>query len=316
MLQNLLGIMAVMSMAPAPSPKLDPIMLYGQNLPIQPVLVAPAPTPPLEVRPFVPPRKKNPKNLGVVTSGKSVFVADVASGGILYAKAPHNVYPIASITKLMTALVVMDGQKKLEGDLTFIESDFDRESKPVFEAGDTISKDDALRALLIGSVNAAGNALARTSGLTREQFIARMNQKADELNLKSMRFVEPTGLKAGNSGDAADVAALITIALRDSIIRGILDEPEVIVKTKEGRDYRVESTNLLLTSFLNKAPYKIVGAKTGSLPEAGYCMAQVTKDAKGHEVVAVLLGSDNHFSRYRDIKTLTGWAFDSFDWVN
>jgi D-alanyl-D-alanine endopeptidase (penicillin-binding protein 7) len=316
MLQNLLSVMAVMSLAPAPSPKLDPVYIYGQSMPIQPALVAQAPSRELEVRPILPPKKKNPKNLGVATSGKSVFVADVASGGIMYAKAPHDVHPIASITKLMTALVLMESEKKLNGDLTFIESDFDHESKPIFEAGDTISRNDAMRALLVGSVNAAGNALARTSGLSREEFIARMNQKAEELNLNSMNFVEPTGLKSGNCGDAADVAALITIALRDSVIRGILDEPEVSLKTKAGKDYKVESTNLLLTSYLNKSPYKIVGAKTGSLPEAGYCMAQVTKDDKGHEVVAVLLGSDNHFSRYRDIKSLTGWAFNSFDWSN
>ncbi|MFA6099948.1 MAG: hypothetical protein WC750_03655 [Patescibacteria group bacterium] len=316
MLQNLLGIMAIMAMAPAPSPRLDPVLIYGQNVPIQAVLVAPASSAPLEVRPFVPPKKKNLKNLGVATSGKSVFLADVASGGILYAKRPHDVHPIASITKLMTALVIMESNKKLDGDLTFVESDFDHESKPIFEVGDAISRNDAMRALLVGSVNAAGEALARTSGLSREAFITRMNSKAEELNLNSMNFVEPTGLKSGNQGDAADVAALITIALRNTVIRGVLDEPEVTVKTKAGKEVKVESTNLLLTSFLNKPPYKIIGAKTGSLPEAGYCMAQVTRDAKGHEVVAVLLGSDNHFSRYRDIKSLTGWAFDSFNWPN
>ena len=59
---------------------------------------------------------------------------------------------------------------------------------------------------------------------------------------------------------------------------------------------------------------KIVGAKTGSLPEAGYCLAQVTRNKEGHEVVAVLLDSDNHFSRYSDVKALTYWAFDSFTW--
>lgn len=315
MLQNLLGIMAVMALASAPSPHLDLISMYGQSVPIQPVLAVQAQVGPVKTVPK-PPKKKNQNNLGIVTSGKSVFVADVATGGILYTKAPHDVHPIASITKLMTALVVMESDKKLDGDMTFIKDDFDNESKPIFAAGDTISRKDALRALLVGSVNAAGNALARTSGLNRQEFIDRMNGKAKEMNLTSMVFVEPTGLKSGNQSNAADVAALITIALREPDIRSVLDEPEVTVKTTANKEVKVESTNLLLTSFLNKPPYKIIGAKTGSLPEAGFCMAQVTRDAKGHEVVAVLLGSDNHFSRYRDIKALTGWAFSSFDWPN
>lgn len=313
MLQNLLGIMAVMALAPAPAPHLNPITLYGQAVPIQPVLAVQAQGQPIKAVPR-PPKKKNQNNLGLVTTGKSIFVADVASGGILYAKAPHDVHPIASITKLMTALVVMESDNKLAGDLTFVDGDFDNESKPIFAAGDTISRQDALRALLVGSVNAAGEALARTSGLTRQEFIDRMNDKAKEMNLASMVFVEPTGLSSGNQANAADVAALITIALREPDIRSVLDEPEATIKTRANKEYKVESTNLLLTSFLNKPPYKIIGAKTGSLPEAGFCMAQVTRDAKGHEVVAVILGSDNHFSRYRDIKALTGWAFNSYEW--
>jgi len=144
--------------------------------------------------------------------------------------------------------------------------------------------------------------------------VERMNQKAKELNLPSLYFVEPMGLDPGNKGSAADVAALITIVLRREEIRDILDDPSADIKTADGRQYIIKSTNLLLPTYLNKTPYKITGAKTGSLPEAGFCMAQVTRNADGNEVVAVLLGSDNHFSRYNDIKALTGWAFESFTW--
>jgi D-alanyl-D-alanine endopeptidase (penicillin-binding protein 7) len=314
MLQNLLGLMAIMAMAPAPSPRLDPATMYAQSIPVEPIIVVQAkaerPVPP------VPPRKKDPNRLGVATSGKSVFLADVGSGGVLYTKDPHTVRPIASLTKLMTAIVIMESPNKLEGNLTFEEQDFDHEGKPVFQVGETFSRKDAFRTLLVGSVNASGNALARTSGLTREEFIARMNEKAKELDLTSFRFVEPTGLRAENQGNAADVAALITIALRYPEIRAVLDNPVADIKTQAGKPYRIDSTNLLLSTYLNKSPFKIIGAKTGSLPEAGFNMAQVTRDGQGHEVVAVLLGSDNHFSRYRDIKVLTGWAFDAYQWAN
>lgn len=304
-----------MAMSPAPSPKLDPIIAYGQSVPVRSSLVVDpdgkilGPTLPTT------PRKKDQKNLGIANSGKSAFVADVASGGILYAKAPHDVRSIASLTKLMTALVLVE-TGGLEGDLTFVEEDFDHESKGVFSVGDTISKRDAVRALLVGSVNAAGAALARTSPLGTDGFVREMNDKARELNLDSMVFVEPTGLQSGNKSSAADVAALLTIVMRNQELKSILDDQQVVVKTVAGKDYKVDSTNLLLNSYLNKQPYKIVGAKTGSLPEAGYCMAQVTRDEDGNQVVAVLLGSDNHFSRYRDIKALTGWAFESYEWPN
>ena len=316
MLGNLLGLMAVMSLGPAPEPGISPLYIYGQSVPINVNLVIRETPKPVTVEKPEPPKKKDADNLGLVTSGRSAFVADVASGGILYAKAPHDAMPIASITKIMTALVVMESDTKLQGDLTFDSNDFDHEGKPVFVAGDTISRKDAMRALLVGSVNAAANAFARTSDMTREAFIMRMNDKAKEMHLMSMKFVDASGLDTGNKASAADVAALLTIALRDPEIRQIMSLPSVTVVTRAGKTYDVKTTNLLLDSFLNKNPYKVIGAKTGSLPDSGYNLAQVTRDGKGHEVVAVLLGSDNHFSRYRDVKALTSWAFDSYVWPN
>jgi D-alanyl-D-alanine endopeptidase (penicillin-binding protein 7) len=316
MLQNLLGLMAVMSFVPSPSPKLDLSMVYGQPLPVQ-TTVAVGQSQLVEVRKpnILPtPKKKNAKSAGIVTTAKSVFVADVESGGVLYAKNPHNVRSIASLTKLMTSLVLMDTEKKLDGDLTFLPEDFDREGGSEFYIGDTLPRKDVFKAMLVGSVNEAAKALARTSGITMDEFVANMNQKARDLHLDSLSFLEPTGLRSGNKGSAADIAALITIALRVPEVREVLNQPQAEITTQAGKDYKVDTTNLLISSFLNKNPYKIIGAKTGSLPEAGYCMAQVTRNAEGHEVVAVLLGSDNHFSRYSDIKKLTGWAFDSFDW--
>lgn len=307
-----------MAMAPAPTPFISPVHMYGQSVPVQPVLAVQSRYLPAAgelIKPVVlPPRKKNEKNMGPRTSGKSIFVADVASGGVLFAKAPHDVLPIASLTKLMTALVVLESETGLEGDLIFSDLDFDKQSKNVFLTGDVISKKDAMRALLVGSVNSSASALAGSTGLSREAFVERMNQKAKELKLPSLYFVEPTGLDPGNKGSAADVAALITIVLRRDEIRGILDDSSADITTLAGRQYTIKSTNLLLPTYLNKTPYQIIGAKTGSLPEAGYCMAQVTRNADGDEVVAVLLGSDNHFSRYNDIKALTGWAFESFVW--
>lgn len=309
MLASLLGLMAAMSMNPPAIPGASAATVYGQALPVQTTV-----SDRVQMKAMRTPRKKDLGNLGVDISGKSGFVADVKSGGVMFAKAPHDLHTIASLTKLMTAMVLLDTDKGLTGEVTFEEKDFDHQSKPVFAVGDTVTRREAFAAMMVGSSNAASEALVRTSGLTRDAFIARMNQKAKELRLPSFTLVDVTGLETGNRASAADVAALLTIALRQPEVREVASLPNVEIVSKGGKKIEVKTTNLLIDSFLNKDPYKIVGAKTGSLPDSGYNMAQVTRDANGHEVVAVMLDSDNHFSRYRDIKVMTGWAFDSFVW--
>jgi D-alanyl-D-alanine carboxypeptidase len=258
--------------------------------------------------------KKRAENLGVRTSAPSVFVADVASGRVLYAKNAHQTMSMASLTKLVTAMAFLDQKPDLSKTLTMQEGDFDHESKPVIPPGETITLEDALKSLLVGSVNASANALARVSG-GREEFVARMNAKVKALGLQSPVLVEPSGVDPKNRANAADIAAILTIASGYPEIREFAKLDEITVHgAVYKKEYKIKSTNLLLGTYLNKDPYKIVAAKTGSLPEAGFCMAQVTSRGDGHEIVAVELGSDNHFSRYQDIKALTTWAFESYQW--
>jgi len=311
MLNSLLTILAVLAMAPAPQVKMEPMEMYGLNIPKSPVLASVFSQNDAKA---ALPQKKDANDLGVKHSGESAFVADVASAGVLYAYKPHDVHPIASLTKLMTALVVMESSVGLEGDLGLIPSDFEKESRDTLMSGDVISREDALKALMVGSINELGNAFARSSGMTRTEFVERMNQKAAEMNLVSLHFVDPTGLDEGNRGSAADIAALLTIAVREPKIREAMQIEFVILTTKIGKQYTIDTTNLLMYSYLNKAPYKIIGAKTGSLPTSGYNLAQVTQNENGDEVVAVLLGSRNHFARYDDVKALTAWAFDAYTW--
>ncbi|MEK7655727.1 MAG: serine hydrolase [Patescibacteria group bacterium] len=260
-----------------------------------------------------PPKKKRMESIGIATTGRAAFVADIKTGQVLYSKNPHDVMPIASLTKLMTAIVVIDSEVNLDESITFIKEDFYGEGKSVFVQGETMTRRDALRALLVGSVNAAGNALARTSkGM--DPFVRAMNEKAHSLNLASPVFVDPTGVNPANKANAADVAAMLSIAMSYPELREIAALSSVTIKGGSGNAYNIDSTNLLLPTFLNHDPYRIIGAKTGSLPEAGFCMAQITRNAEGHEIVVVTLASDNHFTRYQDIKGLTAWAFDTFEW--
>ena len=304
MLGSFLGLMAAMAIGSPPAAQAHTLALAPVNsLPQAAAVERPSP-----------PKKRRPESLGVKTTGKSAFIADVTTGSVLFAKDPHRVAPIASLTKLMTAMVFLDQKPDLDMTVTLIDADFDGEGKAVLPSGETFTKRDLLKAMLVGSVNAAANALARTSG-GKEKFVELMNQKAKELKLKSPTFADPSGVDPRNRANAADVAALLSIASGKKDIRDSSELSSVTIHGITGnRDFRIDSTNLLLGSFLNKKPFRVVAAKTGSLPEAGYCMAMVTANAEGHQIVAVELGSNNHFSRYQDIKAMTGWAFDAYRW--
>jgi D-alanyl-D-alanine carboxypeptidase len=304
MLGSFLGLMAAMAIG-------SPSVVQAQTLALAPANSLPQAA---TVERPSPPTKRRPESLGVKTTGKSAFIADVTTGAVLFAKDPHRVASIASLTKLMTAIVFLDQKPDLDKTVTLVDGDFDGEGKAVFPSGETFTQRDLLKAMLVGSVNAAANALARSS-VGKEKFVELMNQKAKELNLKSPVFADPSGVNPRNRANAADVAALLSLASGNKDIREISEMPSVTVHgIVNNRAYRIDSTNLLLGTYLNKKPFHVVAAKTGSLPEAGYCMAMVTANAQGHEIVAVELGSDNHFSRYQDIKAMTTWAFDAYSW--
>lgn len=261
------------------------------------------------------PQKKNAEEVGVLTTGRAAVLLDVKSGTVLYERNADAVHPIASLTKLMTAMVILDEHLPMDEMITIAPEDEAKEGKAVFGSGERFTRGELLHALLIGSVNTAGYALARTSQGGTEGTIIAMNKKAQELGLDTATFLDPTGLDRGNRASAQEVATMLRAALFYSDIRSITKQTSIELKGRAtGKPYLIKSTNLLLDSFLNKAPYSIIAAKTGSLPEAGFCLAQATQDKAGNKVIAVTLGSDNHFSRYQDVKAMTAWGFQAYQW--
>lgn len=264
-----------------------------------------------------PVRREGNKTIGIETTGKAAILLDVKSGAVLFERNSDTAYPIASITKLMTAMVTLDAKLAMDEEITILKEDEPgpHDGKPVLEAGQVYSRQELLRALLVGSVNTAGNALARTYPGGREAFLKEMNEKALEIGLNSAVFNDPTGLDETNVASAQDVAHMLRRALMYSDIRDITENSSIALKDhRSAKVIPISSTNLLLDSFLNKKPYHIVAAKTGSLPEAGFCLAQATEDANGNELIGVTLGSTNHFARYQDVKALTAWGFEAFTW--
>lgn len=303
MITTLLTALAAYVILPS-SPSTTPLEQFTAALPVAQATQRPQP-----------PVKRRLESVGIKTNAPSVFVADGASGAVLFAKNPHRVLPIASLTKLVTAMVLLDLQPDLAGTITITKDDFDRESAAVFQPEEIIRLEDALASLLVGSVNTSANAIARASG-GKDAFVSAMNAKVRKLGLHSPVFVDPTGVDPRNRANAADVAAMISFASGYPKIRKALSLADVTIRglNNSRRTYVVKSTNLLLYSYLHQKPYQIIAAKTGSLPEAGYCMAQVTRNGAGRQVIVVELGNENHFARFQDIKALTSWAFDTYEW--
>lgn len=267
--------------------------------------VAPAVTGPINT---------DPESIGVKVAARAATIMDVGTGNVLFQKDAENAYPIASLTKLITVMTVLDAKPDLDEEVTVEDADDPHEGRSVFLPQEKFTKRELVRAVLVGSVNTAANTLARTWG-KREEFVKAMNAKAVSLNMTHASFADPTGLDLGNRASAKDIALALRAALSYSEIRTATELDAYEVKGRASNHvYKLKATNLLLNSFLNKQPYRIVAGKTGSLPEAGYSLAQATRNEGGHEIITVVLGSDDHFSRFQDAKALTAWAFDHFEW--
>ncbi len=262
-----------------------------------------------------PPVKKDQDSFGVETTAKAAVVMDVASGKILYEKNAETVYSIASITKLLTAMTMLDLKPDMNEVVTILAEDDPKEGNMVFPEGERFSRDELLHALLVGSVNISAKSLARVTGGERA-FVQAMNAKAQSIGMVGAHFSDPTGLHADDEASAHDVAIALRAALVNyPQIRDITEISQItLVGRATGKPYVIKSTNLLLSSFLNRDPYKIMAAKTGSLDEAGFCLAQATRNKEGHQIITVVLGSQNHFSRFQDVKALTYWGFQAFRW--
>lgn len=304
-LSHLVALLTAVSLNANPSPHAIPTTI---NAPSFTLPSAPAP---------MPPTKKRPESLGPVVSSKGAVIVDVASGSVLFSKDSKVVRPIASLTKLMTAMVVLD--QGLDGDKTITLEAGDFEETSFFQAGDALTRRDAFKAMLVGSVNEIANAFARTSPGGREAFVSAMRAKAQMLDLDSASFADASGVNRGSRASTVDVARMLRSALGYAEIRSDSSMLGLLVRTVAmgnvpSRPVNIKATNLLLTSYLNKEPYRIVAAKTGSLPDAGYCLAQVTENGNGHQIISVTLGSVDHLTRFQDVKAMTGWAFETYEW--
>ncbi|MFZ2681865.1 MAG: serine hydrolase [Patescibacteria group bacterium] len=262
-----------------------------------------------------PPVKVDLGSFGVVTSAQSAVVIDAASGAVLFSKNPNEVRPIGSITKLLTALVFLETEPDLASYVTVTPDDFAGTGRVYVYYDDALTLENVLGASLVGSDNTATLALVRHSGLTKDEFVARMNTKAIELGMLSSRFEDPSGLSVKNVSTVTEVSLLLAAAKAQAEMAQFMTDATLNVPQMSGRVAVIPSTNLLLTSALNSGNYQVTGGKTGYIPQAGYCVTTAIK-YEGHEIYVVVLGADGLTSRFDDAMALAGWTFKTFDWTN
>lgn len=247
-------------------------------------------------------------------SATSAVVVDDQTNTVLFKAEATAPRPLASITKLMTALVLADLPLTWSNSITVLPDDLDGSSHQL-RAGETYTLDDVWNAALIGSSNSAVYALVRSSGLSTAEMVERMNERAQELGLVSLRFVDTAGLNKDNVGSALDVARLVKIALGNERIANALSRDQFILKPAGGRPRPLWSTNLLLTRWVpNTFPSGGVLGKTGYTNEAGYNFAARVKEASGRSVRVVVLGTTEPHDRFIEARDLALWAFDHYVW--
>jgi D-alanyl-D-alanine endopeptidase (penicillin-binding protein 7) len=222
---------------------------------------------------------------------------------VLWESHAQDQRSIASITKVMTALVFIESVPDLFAPAVVQRSDVLRASTTYLRAGYKVTLDDLLNLLLIGSDNAAARALARLSPYGSEGFVNRMNEKAVELGLQSTRYADPSGLLADNVSSAYDMARLIAYAAADERIGGIMRKTQHTVFTGK-RTITVSSTNQLIKT----GDVDVLGGKTGFIRSSGYCLATLLRlPQTGRQVAVVVLGAQSNAGRFWETRHLLNW---------
>jgi D-alanyl-D-alanine endopeptidase (penicillin-binding protein 7) len=224
---------------------------------------------------------------------RNAILIDPATGEVLFEKNSSSQVPIASLTKLMTALVFLEQKPDLAREVEVTSSELFGAGHTQLRRGEVVSLGDLLHMSLMCSDNVATRVLARESGLAAPDFVARMNRKAAELGLKGSSFVEFTGLDEHNVSTAADVARMLHAAAHDSLIQSITTTREYEFRT-EHRAHAIRNTDRLLYGH-----WDVLGGKTGFIHEAGYCFATWIR-SQGRDLIAVVLGAPTNATRFAD----------------
>ena len=231
------------------------------------------------------------------------LVEDQETGECLVQKNANSIVPIASITKLMTAMVVLDARMDLRESVIIGHEDVDtlRHSRSHLPVGTHLTREEALLLALMSSENRAAHALSRTYPGGQDAFVAAMNARARSLGLTMTRFTEPTGLSKGNVSSAHDLAKMVDAAYDYPLIRQFTTCEGTIIQS-DRRKLAFHNTNRLIRN----SRWQIGLSKTGFIDEAGRCLVMQAHVAQ-RPVLIVLLDAQGSLTRFGDANRIKQW---------
>jgi D-alanyl-D-alanine endopeptidase (penicillin-binding protein 7) len=234
---------------------------------------------------------------------EAAIIYDSATGEVLWESNAQDQRSIASITKVMTAVVFMEDSPDLSEEVVVQPSDVRAASTTYLRSGFRVTKGDLLHLTLMASDNAAARVLARTSSYGSEAFIDRMNSKAAELGLTNTSYADPSGLLAANLSSAYDMARLISYVSGDERIASVMQKQTYAV-TAGRRVINIHSTNQLVMN----GDVEVKAGKTGFISKAGYCLATLLRLPQGGpQVAVVVLGAKSNAGRFWETRHLLNW---------
>ncbi len=245
-------------------------------------------------------KKKRKKRRAPASGSQAALIMDAHTGDILYEKNGGQTRSIASLTKLMTAMVYLETEPDLSRKVKVQKADLLGSGKTQLRTGEVVTLHDLLYHSLMSSDNAATKTLVRESGLSRDEFLARMNRKGSVLGLNATHFVEFTGLDAGNVSSAFDLANLLRHALRHPEISRITSASEHTYRSSRRAHHLVNTNRLTRYGTMD-----VRGGKTGYIRASGYCLVTCVREA-GRELVSVVLGSPSNPARFNETNILLG----------
>jgi D-alanyl-D-alanine carboxypeptidase len=245
-----------------------------------------------------------------IAQATSALLMDVGTGMVLYQKNAYERLPMASLTKIMTAIIILENHSLDE--VVTTDDDFNKLGelgvRMWLQQYEKITVENLLIGLLVPSAGDAAMALAKYHSGSVEKFVEEMNKRVKELNLKDTHFINPIGIDAeGHYSSAYDLAMLTKYALRNKEFRRLIQIQNATVTSVSGTiKHSFEGTNYLLDSYLD-----IRGVKTGTTDNAGECLINLARNTEGAEVIVVLLNSPD---RFQESKRLLDWSFRNFKW--
>jgi len=256
------------------------------------------------------PLKKDILSLGPEISAKSAIVVDSSSGVVLFSKNENEKRSLASITKLISALVFLDKDQDLSLVVEMTEEDNREGGDSFIKPGESASLKDYLVASLLGSANNATMVLSRVSEPYEQEFVDLMNKKARQIGMNNTFFVEPTGLSPQNISTAKDITRLLREISKNKTISEITGRTSSSIKVYPSGETRY----IFTTNHLAGTIVPVEFGKTGYIDQSLYNLATAVKTSSGKIIYIVTFGSESNEKRVQDAKSLAIWTQRTYSW--